>query len=95
MPRHSPNPMRAKPSRSQLPRMITSSLILEKLAGFTRRERERLGAAPGELEEAAAGILRRSGDGAAAEEITGGQVAPVRGVVRKDLCRRPVEISEP
>src|SRR5262249_38077865 len=67
--------------------------ILEKLASLSGRELDGLGAAPCELEKAAARFFRRAGDRAAREEIAGLQIAAVRRVVRDELGNRPVHVA--
>ena len=74
--------------------MMTSSPSSRKPTGLAGGELEGIGAPPGELEQAAARVLRLAGDGAAAEQVAGLQVAAVRGVVRQELRRGPVEIGE-
>src|ERR671910_574198 len=51
---------------------------------------ERLGAVPGQLEQAAALLLLRAGDGAGAEQVAGPQRGAVHGQVGEHLSRRVV-----
>src|SRR5262245_35402410 len=68
--------------------------VLQKLAFFTVRQSDRLRAAPGELEQAAAGLFGRAGNCPAAEQVARTKVAAVTRVVCDELCRSPVQISK-
>src|SRR5690349_11908944 len=67
--------------------------VLEECALLAGGEGEGLGAAPGELEEAAAVLAVGARDGAAGEEVAGVEVAAVARVVGEHLGRGPVEVG--
>src|SRR6478672_384742 len=68
--------------------------VLEKAAGLVA-DVERLRAPPGDLEQAAERVARRTGDRAAGEEVSRPKVAAVARVVRDHLRGRPVHVGEP
>src|SRR5688572_33388454 len=68
--------------------------VFEELARLTVRELHGLGAAPRQLEQAAARFLRRAGDRAAGEEVARTEVAAVRGVMGDELGDGPVHVAE-
>src|SRR5262245_46653508 len=67
---------------------------LQEAPRLAARQRQRLGAAPGELDQAAAVLLRRPRDGAARDQVAGAQVAAVRAVVRDPLREGPVDVAQ-
>ena len=95
VPRHSPNPMRAKPSRSQNPRKIDLVAVFEKPALLTGRKRDGLRAAPRQLQQTTARLLRRAGHRSARQRSPRLQIASVARVVRDELRERPVHVREP
>src|SRR6185312_5719807 len=68
--------------------------VLEKGSLDAAFEFDRLGAVPAYFEQAAALMLFRSADGAAAEEIADIHGAATGGVVHQLLDRRPVHVPE-
>ena len=81
------------PSRSHQPRKITSSPS-SRNGALSARQRDRLGPAPGELEQTPARLARRPRHRAGAKEIAAPQVAPVARVMRDELRQRPVEMPQ-
>src|SRR5687767_14563805 len=68
--------------------------VLEEGAGRAVGEGQRLLPAPGQLDERAALVLRRAGDGAGGEQVPGAQAGAVDGHVCQLLGRRPVHEAE-
>src|SRR5690348_14323228 len=68
--------------------------VFQEAARLARRERERLGAAPGALQEVARRITACAGHRPAGDEISRAQVAPVGGVVREHLRKSPVHAGK-
>src|SRR5665213_2275366 len=69
--------------------------ILKKLSRLARRQRDRLRAAPGQFQKTAARVWRFTGNGSACQQIAGLQIAAVAGMVRNQLGRSPVQVTEP
>src|SRR4051794_24612770 len=67
--------------------------ILEEAPLLAIRQRDRLAAALGDLQQRAEAVLGGGGDGAAAEEVARHQVAAAAGVVRQHLREGPVEVA--
>src|SRR5690242_17862674 len=68
--------------------------VLEERAGAAVGEGERFRAAPGELDERAALVLRGAGDGAGGEQVPGAEAGPVDCHVRQLLRGGPVHAVE-
>ena len=94
MPRHSPKPMAAAPGLRHESPEDHFVAVLEETAHFTVGQGDWFGAAPGQLEQAPAGVLPRARHGAAREQIARPQVAAVAGVMRGHLAHRPVQVLE-
>src|SRR6188472_4580764 len=71
-----------------------SVAVLEERARRAVGEVQRLGAAPGQLDEAAALALRRAADGPRGEQIAGARRGAVDGHVCELLGERPVHLLE-
>ena len=82
------------PSRSHHPRNTTSSPSSRKRRVSPLRQRERLGSAPGQLEQTSARLARGPRHRAGAEQIARPQIAAVAGVMRHHLPEGPVEVSQ-
>ena len=74
--------------------MMTVSPSCRKRRSAPVGQRERLGAAPGQLQQAAAAALVRAADRAGGQQVAGPQVAAGDRVVRQLLVHRPVEVPE-
>ena len=94
VPRHSPKPMRRKPGRSQNARRITVSPSSRNVRVSPLRQRDRLLARRGQLEQRAGLLGRGTGHRARAEQVAGLQVAAVDRVMRDELRDRPVRVTE-
>ena len=68
--------------------------ILQELPLLAGRKAYRLGTAPGQLQQAAARLLRRPRDRAAAQQVAGLQVAAVARLVRDDLRASSLRSSD-
>src|SRR6476660_9212416 len=79
--------MRASDGR----RGLNATAALDEAAGLVA-DVERLRAPPGDLEQAAERVARRTGDRAAGEEVSRPKVAAVARVVRDHLRGRPVHV---
>src|SRR5580692_10465073 len=65
--------------------------VLQEAARLAVRQGDRIAAARGELEQAAAALVLRPRAGAAAHEVADLEVAAVAGVMRDHLRDRPVD----
>src|SRR6266446_9789670 len=67
--------------------------ILDKGASLARGQCDRAGAVGAQLHQAAIALRGRTRDRASAEQIPGGEVAAVAGVMRDHLRHGPIEIG--
>ena len=94
VPRHSPRPIRAQPSRSHHPRKTTSS------PSSRKRRVSPLGSvigsrpAPGQLQQAPARLARRARHRAGAEQIAGRRLQPLLAWWVSSCADRPVEMPQ-